>query len=210
MTRLPGIFGSVFSILRWKGNRAPQMDYNPLAPDSKFAQGTRSSAAQGTSSSAMTPDPLQQGRTIGGGMRPGYAWDDPQETPPHMTFSDEAPNGPGATSTITTVQGWPANPAITVFGNPPADRAEQALVSGDLNTGPAPSRIPRYLPERIYGGNTASMGINAVGPAYPWNGDLEFIEHQYIARAPLGTKGPQKLADDNAVVPGVYAGNPKG
>jgi hypothetical protein len=161
-------------------------------------------------SSSLTPDPLHPGSTVGGDSGQDYGWDDPQEIPTRAVFSGDAPY-PSAGVPGTVVSGpWPANPSVVVE-LPGAGRGAQmpGAVSGDLQLGPSPNRIPRWLPSRMSGENSANFGQNAPGPGFPYNGEWQHIDHLWTARTALGTKGPQKLADDNAVIPAVFAGNPK-
>jgi len=204
--KLPRSLRDVTTVMSRFNGSTPSIDTAPLAasPERMRIPGVRATTAQGTSSSANTPDPLHPGRTVGGAP---LGWDDEHEVPTRAIFSEEHPNGPGAPGTVVSFP-WTANPSVIVAGSS-ADRSEQQLISGDLQLGPAPNKIPRYLPTRMAGSITGDFGSNAPGPGFPWNGDFQHIDHLWTARAALGTKGPQKLSDDNAVIPAVFAGNPK-
>jgi hypothetical protein len=203
---LPHSFEEVKRVVTKFQAAVPNIFENPAASPQKAAGGTRGGIAQGTSSAGNTPNPLGSGQSNTPGMAPG--WDDAMETPPEAVFSTDAPAYDGAPGTIVQAAGWPANPSREAL-NPSADRAEQAPYSGSLHLGPPPGRIIRYMPERIFGFangmDTGMIGSNG----FPWNGDLGHINHLPIARQALGTKGPQKLSDDNAAIPAVYAGNPR-
>lgn len=202
--RLPRIFDPVVSIASRYRSRIPVIVIQQRSSDNNFTQGTRAFASQGTSASVNTPDPLHPDQPV------GVRQDGVNEMMPLAYFSTEPAVIPGPSRTTVQTVGWPSNPYTTIYGEPPAGRSEQGFYSGDLHMGPAPSRIPRYLPNRILGGNNGMVtGANAIGPAFPWNGDMQYVPHLWTARTALGTKGSQKLSDDNAVIPAIYAGNPR-
>jgi hypothetical protein len=207
IANLPRSFEEVKRVVTKFQAAVPSIFENPTPSPQKAAGGTRGGIAQGTSSAGNTPNPLGSGQSNTPGMALG--WDDVMETPPEAIFSTNAPAYDGAEGTIVQTAGWPANPSRTEIGNAPADRAEQAPYSGSLHLGPPPGRITRYLPECVFGSANGMNSGMLAGPGFPWNGDLGHINHVPIARQALGTKGPQKLSDDNAAIPAVYAGNPR-
>ena len=203
ITSLPRSFNALKDIYRRTG--IPSILNDPRSSDLKLRQGVRATSAQGTSSMANTPNPLVPGGTL---MK-GIGSDDPMETPPIFAFSTVAPDYDQVEGTIVQEKGWPQNPSRTEIGNAPADRSEQQLYSGSLHLGPPPGRIIRYLPERNAGFANGMLTGETGSPGFPWNGDFGHVNHLKIARQALGTKGPQKLSDDNAAIPAVYAGNPR-
>lgn len=176
-------------------------------------EGVRSTAAQGTSSQANTPDPLDPSRPLSGPRRPftglTQGWDDTTEQPPEAYFDAEhVPAYDNAEGNTVQVDRWPPNPSREVI-NPSIGHTEQLRTDASLQVGPGPGRIERYMPMRIYGiANGMTTGVRG-GEGFPWNADLDHIDHVDIARQALPTKGPQKLADDNVPIPAVYAGNPR-
>lgn len=197
-------------VSRFRGGVPALWIVTPSSPR-ELLQGTRASGEQGTSSSSWTPDPLVVGGTISSSRGIDAGWDDPSITPVSAVFStDTSGDIPNPSHTIVQTAGWPGNPSLTEYDSRGGERVEQALVSGDLHSGPTPARIPRYLPHRIHGTISPSTGGTGAGEGFPYNGDKDFVPHTWAARQALGTKGAQKLADDNAVIPAVYAGNPRG
>lgn len=192
--------------------RVPVITINISPPASVERQGTRASASQGTSSQANTPDPLDPSRPVSGKRHAFTAdergWDDPVETPPIGIFSTDDPAYNSAPGNTVQVDRWPPNPSKEVIA-PSIGHTEQIRTDRDLQLGPGPGRIDRWMPLRVFGvANGMTTGVRG-GEGFPWNADMSHIDHLPVARQALGTKGPQKLADDNVPVPAVYAGNPR-
>jgi len=169
-------------------------------------QGTRATMSQGTSSSGNTPDPLHPGRTITPNQALG--WDRLMD-PELDQFSTTKEVRDGTEGTIIQTRDWPPNPSTESL-SPSIGHAEQLRTDAAIQLGMGPGRIERYLPARIWGVTNAATGGRGTEQSYGGNiADHDFLAHLPIARRALGTKGPQKLSDDNAVVPAVYAGNPR-
>ena len=110
---------------------------------------------------------------------------------------------------IITTSPWPPN-AANWKENPGGGRQEQSITSGGLQTGPPPGRILRQLYDRVHGNDGAMTGQPyGTGGSLPYQESWQYMAHLKVPRQALGTKGPQKLADDNAYIPAVFAGNPR-
>lgn len=206
LAQLPGIMRTIVREVQHYNGGTPVVDERPHASAEMERQGTRSGAWQGTMSSGNTPDPLHPGQSVTP-HRP-IGWDDNLETPAQAVFSTDDPAYDGEPGTLIQVRDWPPNPSDAI-GNTSGSRSEQDTSDRDLQTGKAPNRIVRYMPRRIFGiANGMTTGTQG-GEGFPWNADKDFLPHVPIARQALGTKGPQKLSDDNAAIPAVYAGNPR-
>lgn len=203
--RLPRSFEEVKRTVTKYQAGVPTIFSDPQASAAKMAGGTRAGIAQGTSSRGNTPNPLVPGQSMTPGLPIG--WDDPMETPPIAVFSTEQATIPNPDRTIVQTRDWPPNPSRQSI-SAPGERVEQTLPSGGLNSGPPPGRIMRFLPLRVFGVASQSTGQQG-GEGFPWNGDMGYVMHVPIPRKALGTKGPQKLSDDGAAVPAIYAGNPR-
>lgn len=168
------------------------------------AQGTRATNTQGTASAGNTPDPLHPGQSVTPGRPPG--WDDFTEQPPGAVFSTLAPEYPNTEHSLIQTRDWPPNPSHNIE-NPNIGHHEQLRTDNALHTGEGPGRIARFMPMRIWGVVIAgAQDRGSEGDTFP---SWDYIAHIPVARQALGVKGPQKLSDDNAVIPGVYAGNPR-
>lgn len=183
------------------------IDYFRSLPGNDFkVQGTRADTWQGTSSRGSTANPLNPGQTLT--PNKPYGWDDPV-IPEAMVFSTDDPAYDGVERTLITTRNWPANPSTHAMGVTPG-HTEQMRTDMALDLGPAPGRIERYMPYRVLG--IASVGTGMEGSPDGYLGNMsshDFIPHLPTARQPHIAKGPQKLSDDNAVIPAVYAGNPR-
>lgn len=157
----------------------------------------------------------EQGTKVGGAgmghMDPqGYGLYHPWQQIEFSTDSSRLINNPA--ERFTTIP-WPENPSITeeaVNGN--RGYIQREMDQG-LQQGEAPGRIIRYLPMRIFGAIAASTGGPLIGDqdggSLAWKDGWTYIPHFKTIRQALGTKGPQKLSDDNAPIPAIFAGNPR-
>lgn len=204
--RLPRSLAQVRSAVQKSGTGAA-IRLGRRASAWQEAQGTRSFPGQGTMSSGNTPDPLSPGRSVT--PRQPAGWDNPIETPVEAVFSTLAPVVDGTEGTIIQTDDWPPNVSRQSI-SPLGDRREQYRTDAAIQWQPeAPGRILRFLPERVFGVVGISTGQRGGEYGYDSTADKDFLPHIPTPRKALGVKGPQKLADDNAVVPAVYAGNPR-
>lgn len=172
-----------------RGNTPRDIDFNKQASPQEMMQGTRAASYMGHWS-----DPS------------GY--DDEVWTPPITQF--DYGDGPQIANTQTnkTTWPWPPNPALNEI-SPPGTRDEQIRTDFELQTGEAPGRILRQLYMRVQGNNGNVFGTNVGTVEMPYMTSWQYMEHLKVPRKALGTKGPQKLADDNLPVPAIFAGNPR-
>jgi hypothetical protein len=169
------------------------------------AQGTRAFPSQGTA--ANTPNPLVPGGRLDPSRPAG--WDNVKQNPVEATFSTETTVRDGTEGTIIQVRDWPPNPSSESL-SPSVGHGEQMMTGVALQIGPGPGRIARQVPQRVFGVAMASTGQRGSEVSYGGgNANRDFLAHIPVARQALGVKDPQKLADDNAVIPAVYAGNPR-
>jgi hypothetical protein len=207
LSSLPRSLREVVTQVKKSGTGAAFVDFGRRASGQQQAQGTRSGAHMGIASSGSTPDPLRPGRTVTPGQPLG--WDAPIETPPIIAFSTDDPAYDGAEGTIIQTRDWPPNPSHDSL-SPSVGHKEQLRTDGSLQLGPGPGRILRSVPARIWGIANASTGQRGTEASYDGNSaSHDYLPHIPVARQALGVKGPQKLSDDNAVIPAVYAGNPR-
>jgi hypothetical protein len=207
LSSLPKSLREVVSQVQKSGTGAAISGYARRASKWQEVQGTRAGAWQGTASSGNTPDPLQPGRTVTPDRPMG--WDDPIEFPGEAAFSTVAPAYDNTEGTISQVTDWPPNPSRESL-SPSIGHNEQMRTDAGIQMGPGPGRILRYMPLRVFGVVSAGNGQRGTEASFGGNiADRDYLQHIPIARQALGTKGPQKLSDDNAVIPAVYAGNPR-
>lgn len=150
-----------------------------------------------------TPAPVDYGPTHtfpGQGSMPAI--------PPTPTFTVFAPDGPQVPNTQGVAQHpWPGNTGRPV-GNPSGGRSSAIATDWQLQTGPAPTRIQRDLFDRMRD-MVGPTGGNDVGMAsFPYNAEWSWLPHVPIVRHVYAVKD-FKSFDDNAVIPAVYAGNPR-
>jgi len=109
----------------------------------------------------------------------------------------------GIEHTATQLRGWPYNEPQPIYA-PSGNRTGAMATDSELQTGPAPQRVLRTLFQRVRG---------YIGPdlaaSFPYNAEWSLIPHQFIPRRPYRVGPPARSIDDNAVVPPVYAGNPR-
>lgn len=182
----------------------PTVDERPKSSRRMEMQGTRAGAWQGTSSQGNTPDPLHPGRTISG--PPG--WDDETEMPSQAVFNADNTPAYSIERTLIQTKDWPPNRSHNIIA-PAAGRKEAIATDAALQTGGNPGHIIRLLPERVFGYANGMLTGQSGSEGFPWNADKDYIPHIPIARQAQGTKGPQKLSDDNVTIPAVFAGNPR-
>lgn len=207
LSQLPGKVRVAISQVRKSGTGSALFERGQRPSPEEFAQGTRAFATQGTASSGNTPNPLRPGQSITPNRPP--AWDDEITTPTMYDFSTDKLVVDGAKGTIIQTRDWPPNPSRDSL-SPNAGHTEQVRTDHDLQTGPGPARIQRQIPARIWGVDNAATGQRGTEASYDGNtASHDYLPHIPIARQALGVKGPQKLSDDNAVVPAIYAGNPR-
>ena len=203
--KLPRSLREVTSAVRKSGTGAAIIDMGRKASDWQQLQGTRSFPGQGTMASGNTPDPLTPGRTLTPDRPVG--WDDPNSTLPYGVFSTETPTvnlqGAGA-----TVRDWPPNVSRDSIA-PSVGHSEQIRTDGDFQRGKGPGRIDRQMPERVFGVVGITTGQRGGEYGYDSMADKDFLAHIPTPRQALGVKGPGKVSDDNAVIPAIYAGNPR-
>lgn len=171
--------------------KPPQLGVYASTPPAEMGQGTRA--------------PISMGHydTAGLGLYEPWA----------MTqFGIGGPEYTNAPQRFQTVP-WNPNPSTTEENVNANRRYLQREMDQGLQQGPAPGRIIRYMPWRIYGVDGAATGVPVGGE---WDGGSlafetgwQYMPHYKVIRQALGTKGPQKLADDNAAIPAIFAGNPR-
>lgn len=166
------------------------------------AQGTRATPSQGTASSGNTPNPLHQGQSITPDRPAG--WDAFSEMPDMATFSTDDPEFPNTQHATIMTRDWPPNPSLPTMA-PPTNRVP-IMTEHELHAGTPPARIMRFNPQRVFGAVVQAADRGMEGDTFP---SWEYLQHIPVARRALGTKGPQKMADDNAVIPAIFAGNPR-
>lgn len=169
----------------------------------QMAQGTRATASQGTASAGNTPDPLHPGRSITPNKPAG--WDDATEMPDDAVFSTDDPAYVNTEHATIMTRDWPPNPSRNVESYNVGHK-EQLRTDNELHLGEGPGRIARFMPLRVFGAVVVAADRGMEGDTFP---SQEYLPHIPVARQALGVKGPQKVADDNAVIPAVFAGNPR-
>lgn len=188
-------------LLAYHGGQRPDISVNRPASPQEMVQGTRAPQQFGhwaTPGSFTGRDP-----DVSGG------WDQPITTPPITQYDyGDGPEVSNAQSNKTTYP-WPPNRARDEI-NPTPGREEQLRTDVALQIGPGPGRILRHMYERVYGTNgSANFGTPVGIPDMPWETSWLYIPHVKVPRKALGTKGPQKLSDDNLAIPAIFAGNPR-
>lgn len=207
LSQLPGAVRVAMSQVKKSGSGTAFFDRGQPASIEEMAQGTRAFATQGTASASNTPNPLRPGESNTPNRKRG--WDDELSTPTMSNFSTEKMVVEGEPGTIIQNRDWPPNPSHESM-SPNAGHKEQGGPDGDLHMGSGPTRIMRMVPARIWGVDNASTGQRGTETSYDGNiAGHDYLAHVPVARQALGVKGPQKLSDDNAVIPAVYAGNPR-
>lgn len=201
LPRMSRFLGEVVSAVQKSGS-GEDINYNRHRQTS----GLFSDTSVGTMSSSAESDPLNPGRS----QTPGkpYGWDDPV-IGEAFAFSTAKPAYDQTEHANVQNKGWPSNRSRAI-ANAGGERSEVLPTDRELQVGPMPGRIARYMPERVFGIVTPGTGTPgseaAIGGA---DENRSFLAHVPVARQPHQTKGPQKLSDDNAIVPAVYAGNPR-
>lgn len=109
----------------------------------------------------------------------------------------------GLTAAVTQLRGWPANISRLIRGVS-GSRTMAIRTDSELQTGPAPGRIPRTLFER----NRGYIAENFVS-GFPYNAEFSTIPHQNVPRRPMTTGPNRRMVDDNAPIPAIYSGNPR-
>jgi hypothetical protein len=207
LSQLPGTVRAALAQVRKSGSGSAFTTGLMRPSREEMAQGTRAFATQGTASAGNTPNPLRPGQTVTPTRPPG--WDDEILPPTLAYFSTDKVVVEGEPGTIIQNRDWPPNPSQESVSTHSGHR-EQVQPDGDLHMGEGPGRILRFVPVRIWGVDNAATGQRGTEASYDGNtASHDFLAHLPIARQALGVKGPQKLSDDNAVVPAIYAGNPR-
>jgi hypothetical protein len=104
---------------------------------------------------------------------------------------------------------WPQFWTRILPGLAESGRGEQLRTDAELQTGPAPGRIPRPETRNIGAMIGAGTGTPVGVSGFPYNGDMAYIVHQKIIRGTKNPSLPARTIDDNAHVPALYAGNPR-
>lgn len=207
LSSLPKSLREIRTAVRSSGSGSAFSSLGARASQWQQAQGTRASATTGTMSAGNTPNPLQPGQTVTPDRPLG--WDDQNEQPVGAVFSTVAPSYDGTEGSLIQTRDWPPNPSYDSL-SPSVGHPEQLRTDAALQLGAGPGRILRSIPARIWGIASAPTGARGTEASYDGNtASHDFLPHIPIARQALGTKGPQKLSDDNAVIPAIYAGNPR-
>lgn len=198
--QLPKSISEIRRLIGYNAGRPPaDINVNRQAPPQTLVQGTRAFATQGTWShpGSWNNEPYGEGA------------DDEPWTPPITQY--DYGDGPEVSNTQTnkTTYPWPPNRARDEI-NPSIGHNNQLRTDVELQVGPGPGRILRHMYERVYGTNgSANFGTPVGIPDMPWETSWLYIPHVKVPRKALGTKGPQKLSDDNLAIPAIFAGNPR-
>jgi len=204
LSLLPRSLREVRTAVQKSGTGAAFLDMGRRASAWQQAQGTRATTSQGTSSSGNTPNPLVPGQTITPDRPLG--WDDPVETPPIAQFSTIDPAYDGTEGTTVQTRDWPPNVSRDSISTTPG-HTEQ-METNPLNWGEGPGRILRSIPNRVFGVVGISTGQRGGEYGYDSTAGRDYIRHIPVARMAQGiVQIPTN--DDNAVIPAVYAGNPR-
>jgi hypothetical protein len=207
LSTLPTSLREVITQVKKSGSGSSFFSMGRTPSPNEMRQGTRASPQMGHASASNTPNPIHPGES-NSPIRP-FGWDNEVTTPPITQFSTEKVVVEGEPGTIIQNRDWPPNPSRESY-SPNSGHGEQVSRDGDLHMGPGPTRILRMMPMRIWGIDNASTGQRGTEASYNGNGaSHDYLHHAPVARQALGVKGPQKLSDDNAVIPAVYAGNPR-
>jgi hypothetical protein len=202
--KLPRSFREVRAAINRSGSGAAFIDMGRRASSFAQVQGTRASAWQGTASAGNTPNPLVPGQSVTPNRPPG--WDDPDETAPILQFSTFAPTAP-VDGAATTTRDWPPNASRDSIA-PNSGHREQVDMSGQLQMGEGPGRILRSIPNRVFGVVGITTGQRGSEDGVYSIADKDYLRHIPVARMAQGIV-QIKVSDDNAVIPAVYAGNPR-
>lgn len=207
LSTLPRSVRGALTEFRFRGGR-PVFNDPGIRPEQSQAMmhpGVRSGAWQGTSSQGNTPDPLHPGRPVS----TPPAWDDETEMPSLAYFDpNETPSYDNTERATSQTKDWPPNPSRSIT-NHPSTAKEVLRTDANLQAGPPPGRIARFMPLRVFGYANGMLSGQHGSEGFPWNADKDFIEHIPVPRKALETKGPQKLSDDNVTIPAIFAGNPR-
>lgn len=202
--KLPRSMREIRASVNRSGTGAAFLDMGRRASAFAQTQGTRAGAWQGTSSAGNTPNPLVPGQTVTP-HRP-LGWDDQPETAPILQFSTEAPTHEVDGAAAQT-RDWPPNVSRDSIA-PNAGHKEQVRTDGELHMGEGPGRILRAIPNRVFGVVGITTGQRGSEDGVYSIADKDYIRHLPVARMAQGiVQIPTN--DDNAVIPAVYAGNPR-
>jgi len=205
LSSLPRSLRAVRSSVRNSGTGAAVLNLGRRASAVADRQGTRAFPGQGTMASGNTPNPLHPGQTVT--PHDPQGWDQVGLTPAMTNFSPDVIEA-GATGVQIQTRDWPPNPSAESL-SAPAGRSEQIRTDASIQLGAAPGRILRLMPARIYGVVGPSNGQRGSEDGYYAIADKDYLRHHDISHIAQGVRGPQKLSDDNAVIPAIYAGNPR-
>lgn len=204
LSSLPRSLREVRTAVQKSGTGAAFLDMGRRASSWQQVQGTRAGPGQGTASAGNTPNPLVEGQTVTPDRPLG--WDDPMQTPPILQFSTFAPT-PEVEGAATQTRDWPPNVSRDSI-SPNAGHREQVDMSGQLNMGEGPGRILRSIPNRVFGVVGITTGQRGSEDGVYSIADKDYMRHIPVARMAQGiVQIPTN--DDNAVIPAVYAGNPR-
>ncbi len=205
LSTLPRSLRAVRSSVRNSGTGAAVLNMGRRASRVASQQGTRAFPGQGTMASGNTPNPLNPGQTVT--PHEPQEWDQVGLTPTMTNFSPDIVEQ-GATGVQIQTRDWPPNPSDHIY-SAAAGRSEQLRTDASVQLGGAPGRIPRDLPARIWGVVGPSTGLRGTEDGYYAIADKDYLPHVPVPRQALGVKGSPVTTDDNAVIPTVYAGNPR-
>lgn len=98
-----------------------------------------------------------------------------------------------------------ARDVLHVLTGSVTDGAKTQSIILDINEGPPPLKIARQK---------RSMNVGSVwdggSAGWPSVSAFGYLPHVTIPRRPMSSVNARKLTDDKALVPAVYAGNPRG
>lgn len=204
LSSLPRSLREVRTAVQKSGTGAAFLDMGRRASSFAQVQGTRAGAWQGTASTGNTPNPLVEGQTITPNLPLG--WDSEQETAPILQFSTDAPTMEVDGAAAQT-RDWPPNVSRDSIA-PNSGHREQGGTDGSLHMGEGPGRILRSIPNRVFGVVGITTGQRGSEDGVYSIADKDYLRHIPVARMAQGiVQIPTN--DDNAVIPAVYAGNPR-
>lgn len=203
LSSLPKSLREVRTAAQKSGTGAAFLDMGRRASIWQQSQGTRAGVAQGTASAGNTPNPLVEGQTVTPDRPLG--WDAVHEMAPIMQFSTVAPTEE-VEGAATTTRDWPPNVSRDSISATPG-HTEQ-MQTNPLNWGEGPGRILRSIPNRVFGVVGITTGQRGSEDGVYSIADKDYMRHIPVARMAQGiVQIPTN--DDNAVIPAVYAGNPR-